>query len=312
LEASSRYQKTQTKYGHNDLNSIIAPFDDSLLVCKYCSTKFTQKNNLYRHEKYFCHIKLDLEKKQNEIEINNKVEKAIRQIISEQKVSQLEKELEMVKKQLKTQKKENIKQLKNANNDKLYFQEIHKTSIATANNSVNALTYLTQNHKKTPELKKLTQEGVKKLLSYEKKLYEYLLFNSGEGKLANYIGDIILKHVVTDDPEDQPVWITDVARLTYLIRDLVNNKQKWKKDTNGVKITRYVIDPILSYIDEYMTEHLNKVRLKVPTTLGDQDEHMRIQGSILSVIRALKGKKFTKTILLHMAPYVAYKDNIEM
>jgi len=268
------------------------------IICKYCKTSFTNKSNLKRHELNRCAIKREFD--EYEKKIKEECEKKIRE--------------EYEKLDLMRQLNEKNQQIAKLTEDNVYFKAAGQassatlnTSMTTINNSVNALTYLTSHFKKTPELKKLTQDNAKQMLMYEKRLYDYLLFSNAEKKLDQYVGDIILKHIQKDDPENQAVWNSDVSRLTYLVRKLVGDQHIWERDAKGEIFSKYVITPITDYLEKYLNECLNTEMLKPIETLFDQDEKMRKQGSILDTLRTIKKKKFKRAILLHIAPHVSFK-----
>jgi len=277
--------------------------------CTYCDACFTNRSNLHRHEKLRCTCKLEFEKKLAEKEIHHKQE--IQDIIKTYENRELVRQLG----EMKTQ----IEQLKQ---DKEHFKETQKLSSTTLDKSVSALTYLTTHYKKAPELKQLTQEAAKELLLYEKRLYDYLVYHTEEGSLDQYLGDIILKYVKKDNPDDQSVWNSDVSRLTYLVRGLVEDEQTWQRDAKGVKFTKFVLTPIIDYLKNYLYDLLTPKEVKPKSTNGSDDSNsvseqddddtvdinsdagMQRTKSVLDIIQTMKSKKFKNDTLLHIASHV--------
>jgi hypothetical protein len=74
------------------------------------------------------------------------------------------------------------------------------------------------------------------------------LYHFENDTLDKFIGDIIIKQYIKEDPKVQSVWNTDVSRLAYLVRELINNKKEWSIDKGGNKVTEYIIKPILDFI----------------------------------------------------------------
>lgn len=300
----------------NDLFKPLEKFSNPM-NCRYCNTAFKDKSNLRRHETTRCTVKQEEERnRQSVMELYQKrvMEECEKKIREEYEKKDLIRQLNDAKMQMELFAKEKEQQIAILTEDKAYFKAVNQTSSATINNSmstinnsVNALTYLTAHFKKAPELKKLTQDNAKQMLMYEKRLYDYLLFSNAEKKLDQYVGDIILKHIQKEDPENQAVWNSDVSRLTYLVRKLVGDQHIWERDAKGEIFSKYVITPITDYLEKYLNDCLNTEMLKPIETLFDQDEKMRKQGSILDTLRTIKKKKFKRAILLHIAPHVSFK-----
>ena len=222
-----------------------------IFKCEYCDNSFAHKNNLYRHQKHRCFNKLEIDKKQKQ---NNK-SKTIKMQLADalERIDKQDKELQRLRKELEKQTKTLILDLKEQNKS-LY--ETQKLSSTTLDKSVDAITYLSKYRKRAPNLQQLTHETAKDLLTCEPRLYDYLLHHNDEGTLYQYIGDIILKYIKKEDPDEQSVWNSDVSRLTYLIRDLVNDEETWQRDVEGVLFTKYVITPIIEYLTSYLTNCL--------------------------------------------------------
>ena len=221
-------------------------------ICEFCNLKIHYKQNYYRHKKYSCPIKLEQEK--NKITLaQEELKKDYEKIKLELKLSidKLNEQKELIDKQkdqndnqkvkleeqtklINTQKEEIERQNKELlsilNDNRSFLQGTQKTSTSTISKSVDALTFLMTHRKNAPELKKITQENAQELLTRENKLYDYLLHYNSENKLDQYIGDIILKYIKKENPEDQSVWNSDVSRLTFLIRDIVNESPTWLRD----------------------------------------------------------------------------------
>lgn len=278
----------------NSKDSIKSDSSDNSYKCKTCNATFVYKKNLKRHEASTC--KINFEHQQNMIDME--VQKRVHEIINT-----------LEKKQLAQEKDQLMRELKEKDELIAYLKESQKMSATTINESVSALTFLTKHFKKTPEVKQLTTDTAKNLLMYEKRLSEYLLYHNDKKTLDRYIGDIVVKYIKKEDPEDQSVWNSDVSRLTYLIRELVNDEHKWITDSNGIKFTEYVITPIVNYVEQYMTEYLNVVSHRETHTVDEQDDKIYTQRRILMLFKTIKKRTFKKDVLEHIAPYVSFKSN---
>ncbi len=282
--------------------------ENNVFACEYCNTHFAAKGNYYRHKKYMCSVKIEQEKK-NFIDEQNKTKLHYEKIIEE------------LKNELKTTKEKLMAVLCE---DRTFLQGTQKTSSSTINKSVDALTFLMTHRKDAPELKKITQENAQELLTHENKLYDYLLHFNSESKLDQYIGDIILKYIKKENPEEQSVWNSDVSRLTFLIRDIVNESPTWLRDPNGAMFNAKIITPVIDEIRKYLDKCLysknpDKVALDDETDQSDSDsdsedeksedvyaerENMRRKGKILGTMETLRSKKFKKSLAEYIASHI--------
>jgi hypothetical protein len=278
------------------------------LKCRHCNTLFTDISNLRRHEKNRCSYKLEIDKKLNEIKRD--FEKQILLIKSEYEKTLQEvknKELEIRINDMKTQ----INDLKYANTQ---MHESNKISSLTLDKSVSALTYLTINRKKAPVLQQITQEKAKELLHYEKRLYDFIIHHNNGGTLDQYIGDIVLRYIKKQNPDEQSVWNSDVSRLTYLVRCLIEDEQKWQRDAKGVLFNKFVITPILNYLTEYLRTFLPVIPIVNNNTDTDtessmdslemRDNVMSKTKDIFDTIETLKSKKFKTDLSIYIASHV--------
>lgn len=170
--------------------------------------------------------------------------------------------------ELKTQKIKNLEE-KNMVLEKLVSTlcEQALTKDKTINKSVSALTFLMTHRKKAPPLKELTVDGAKEILGYSenKPLIDRIIDCYKSKKLDIFIGDAIVKCYKKENPEEQSVWNTDVSRLTYLIKDLIGRKgeSEWIMDKKGVKLSEYVIKPILDFLKSILREHINMLNKNI-------------------------------------------------
>lgn len=282
--------------------------------CPYCDETFAHSSGLSRHKNYRCKMKTNPEivneqpiiftKKELEDHVLRATEKLRDQFEKEKLIQQINNQAELLNK---------------LTEDNNFFKESQKASNATLNTSINvadksmsALTFLTTHFKKTPVLNKLTHNGVKQLLKFNTHLSERLISYSNNNTLDHYIGDAIIAHIHTDNPEDQPVWNSDVARLTYIIRTLVGNKHVWERDPKGEKFIKFVIQPVLDYLKDYLTDCLTKLP-HVPDTscMAERDDMMEKCSGLTGALGTISGKKFARTIAAHVASHVVLKQTIE-
>lgn len=222
-------------------------------VCDHCHKSIIDRGNYYRHKKR-CHVKIEEEKnyyinsQQEKIlyleKTNTEYIKTIDELKS--KIAELSGKIDTANNNINNNNNTLISTLcKNME----FMQDVSKTTLTK---SMDALTFLMNHRKKAPELKQLTNENVQAILKSENRLYDYLLFYNEENMLDQYVGKIILKHIKKENPDDQSIWNSDVSRLTYIIRDVVNSSPTWLRDPKGALFNEKIITPIINELKEYL------------------------------------------------------------
>ena len=188
--------------------------------CDYCSKTFSTHSNLLKHE-------------------NKCVNKLL-------KIKELELELKYANKQIEILKK-------NMNDDK------KNTTIY----NVSIKKFIQQQYSDAPPLEGLENYAALKFEeeyesedSMEDEFVSIISYNHTQCCLHQYLGDFIVKYYKKDDPKQQSVWSSDVSRLTYIIKELLDNKQSiWNHDYKGVKTKSYIINPLLQYIRKILNDY---------------------------------------------------------
>lgn len=235
--------------------------------CSLCKKIFSYKSNLSRHKKICQNIKIDENKN-----INKDEDKEILALKLEQ-----EKRVNKILSDMLT----------NAN------LIVNKTT-NLANNAqsvtMSALNYANKIYKDAPYIKPIENFKIKNL-DYDNnnektQLIETILYYARTNSLDKLLGDHIVKHYKTDDPAEQMFHSTDVARLSYIVKQLIeeasekNNyvpEDEWQKDPSGKEISKHIIDPLIKKIIEILGEHQKKLFEKNPLNLSkDEKESMKI------------------------------------
>ena len=234
-------------------------------MCTNCKKMFSHKSNLCRHKKICKFNKIDKNINNNEnqeiLSLKLEQEKRINQILSDM--------------------------LTNAN------IIVNKTT-NLANNAqsvtMSALNYANKIYKDAPYLKPIENFKIKNL-DYDKnnektQLIETILYHARTNSLDKLLGDHIVKHYKTDDPAEQMFHSTDVARLSYIVKQLIEEASEknnyicedvWQKDPSGKEICKHIIDPLNKKIIEILGEYQKKLFEKNPLNLSkDEKETMKI------------------------------------
>ncbi|AYV81299.1 MAG: hypothetical protein Harvfovirus26_7 [Harvfovirus sp.] len=130
-----------------------------------------------------------------------------------------------------------------------------------------------------------------------------------------YIGDFLIKKYKKEDLRTQPLWCTDVSRITYNIRQEIGDNIYWYNDEKGLKTRQQLIDPTLSYIRNILQKYV-LAQQEIFKMEINQDEKLTMRKKITSANDLLKdlrnhmGSKILKYIMLHFKLDDQAKNNI--
>ena len=216
--------------------------------------------------------------------------------------------------------------------DKIFAQDIAKTTAKTTETAVNGLTYAKEHYSNAPELKKLDLDSCDELCENDR-LIERLLFYSDKGKIADYLGDFIIKFYKKNDPNDQSLWTTDLSRLTFIVRQILKKKADWKYDKKGIKVCKIIINPLLENIKSILKKYINDIddeitgknkdhfsededgyesegdyeRHKNPPELDNNDKLKLVnsQKTAVQIITDIDNKSLAKNIVKYISPHLS-------
>lgn len=201
----------------------VRPDKKDEFLCDSCGSKFAHYASLYKHKKSRCRNNKNNENENLKVIVNN-----------------LQNELNKLNSEIKE-----IKESK----------QQPSTTVNISNISVkNNINYIKSLYSGAPPLTQLNDYS---LIDDEGKLLKDIIYNMNHKSLDKYLGDILVKFYKKDDACQQSIWSSDVARITYLIKELLaNNKSLWNYDYKGIKTKEYIIQPLLDNIDKYIRDHL--------------------------------------------------------
>ena len=265
--------------------------------CNYCKGLFSKQSNLTRHyvickeKEIFLHNKNhNLEKNLDILKLENEKK------ILEEKLKSTEKEKKLLKRQNTILDKEN---------------EYHKQLVISAGtmiqSSMSTLNHLISNYNNAPILEPLNDYSV---ISDKDKFVNNLIYYHNENKLDQYLGKFLVKKYKTDDPKIRSSWNSDTSRLTYINRELVNNKPNWVIDKKGVKMTNITIDPLLDYIKIICQEKVNI--LNKETEIDNDNSKKKIFYDMISlneIIKGINNQALSKDINKFLAPHFYFDKN---
>jgi hypothetical protein len=263
--------------------------NNSAFSCDFCQKTFTHHQSMYRHMKYHC-------KNKGNITEN---EKLMSEIVNEKNL-------------LKEQNKKLL--------------DLATTNANVAKKSISAMSFALKHYDDAPPIKLLEDEQFDKmsqLLMYDSKgkrktersIEDVILYHHKQNTLHGILGDLIVKIYKKSDPKKQSAWSSDVARLTFIVKDIIgkSKKSKWIVDKKGVHFTETVIKPLLEKISDMLIEYNNecgdKVRKMSKRTVLDYEEENEIKKMLAAMqeinitLLTIKLRKIHGEILKYVAPF---------
>jgi hypothetical protein len=207
-------------------------YENESLKCEFCNVIFKHKQSLWKHKKFRCD-----EKKNND-----------------EKIKTLEKQLSQA-------------------------LSIADNNSKTIKKSMSTLNYILKNYSDAPAIALLEDDQfdkLSKLLVYDdkgkkktnKSIEEILIFHHKQGTFADVLGDLIVRTYKKKDPAKQSAWSSDIARLTFIVKDIVGKtkKSKWVVDKKGLHFTEVIIIPLMNKIKELLVDYVSKCGEKIKET----------------------------------------------
>jgi hypothetical protein len=226
--------------------------------------------------------------------------------------------------------KENDRLIHETKVDKNFFQNIATT---TSNSNMNAMNFLSNHCTTAKPMMRLTEDTALGLLTQgetiddvsdededgkeldddEKqgkindKYAEQMIYEFRNGNLHLYLTNIVVQTYKKDDPTDQSIWNTDESRLIYVIKDIINKKEKWIRDSKGCKIKEYAVRPLLKVAKEMISSYCVRhntimMRKKMPSGY-DRFEMMHRISEALQIVKKIRTSKLEQKIVIAMSKH---------
>jgi hypothetical protein len=221
-----------------------------------------------------------------------------------EKIHQMDKKIE----NLQNTNHTNNLLLNNYNN---YSTNTLNNTIITNNNqkTINVVAYINSNYTEAEPLTLIKREEVTKLLKMEDTdgyiMEDYIVFNYSKHLIDTFIGDLIVKEYKKQDPKTQKLWSSDTSRLTFIVRQVLNENEKiWLQDKKGICVIKYIIGPVLEEVKLMMKEYSNKCFSEMMS--GQSNDMQNLTDKISSstkLIYDINQKEIHQKILNYIAPY---------
>ena len=248
-------------------------------ICNYCNNVYSSQSNLTKH-----------------------IKKCFRKINANIEIENLKKENERIQKQAIEKeeflKKQLLKTEKRADN----YEEMIKS--LTCPQTINNITFIIKMYSDAPALEKLPSYG-HMLEAKSMTFVEVVIMYGDDKKLDRFIGDFIVKTYKKDDPEEQSMWSSDIARLTYIINESCKNgKTNWSYDKGGVRLKECIVEPILQYIRKELFNYYQKNMMCTETY------QLKRQLAINNIIKIIDDDSLGNNIIKYIAPKFSIGKNI--
>ena len=106
------------------------------------------------------------------------------------------------------------------------------------------------------------------------KIANCILYKYKHNTLVDYISKLLIEEYKKDKPNEQSFWNTDVARLSYVVKDKVKNNSKWISDKKGIMLSSYAVKPIINKLKERMTKSHKKIIKDNNKYIDEQDDYL--------------------------------------
>ena len=269
---------------------------------------FIVKKNLSKKCHLLRHYNSCKEKIKYDVSCQEDNDEVLTKILEEKEIiiKQKNEEIERLKKECAT-KDQKIIELLEKHNEQIYKQNenMQKNMDGTQralNTSVSALSYLTKKYTDAPALEPLNDYSA---LEEKHKFAKESMYYQKKQKLNEYLGGFIIVNYKKDDSSKQSIWNSDTVRLTYIIRESVNQNVSWSVDKKGIKVAKQIIDTMLIYVNTVMNEQLNYFGDLLNNTeeQHEKDEYVDNMMIISSIIHDIRTGDLKNNINKYIAPY---------
>ena len=261
---------------------------ESSYKCKYCDMIFKKKYNLSRHRK-LCDMKTDSDKHKEFIDIIQKLkdDKNKARMLLREKEKQLEK-----------------------------FEEYHNNMMdnfgSMGARNVNAITYIINQYQNAPHIEPIKPKDLKLTFETNRDVENVISYYRNKILVDRIIEAILFIHK-KKDPSKQAVWVTDVSRNNYIIKELLHdNDSHWVIDKKGIKSEKYLVKPILDFIRKKIYDYLQiagNLLTGPTTTKQDRDIIMDSQKDGSELIKEIDSNIISTDIIRKLSKHMHYEKN---
>lgn len=287
FKGKKRYDTHIKSISHSKAVAIATKKKEDKLKCNKCGQKYATRQSLSRHRLHYC--------KQEDNSATKSEKKLDKKELDDDRVTELTKELNVIKKLL-------LESMNNTNNNTI-------NNNTTNNYKISIKNYVQQQYPNAPALTSINDYS--KLTYKEFKLLDTIIYQYENNTLHKYLGDFIVDHYKKKNPSEQSMWSSDISRLTYIVSELLQNKQCiWNHDFKGTKIKQYVITPVLEYIQKCIEDYYNNLVVKKSSLdINKINEQMQKGTALLGIKTLIDNGVLLDLVLKYIAPYFSIDKN---
>ncbi len=287
---SSNYKRHMQSEKHNLSVKNKTRINNNIYVCQKCNKEYNYKNIYNKHIITCTANNLELD---NQTTIIQTLPDNTNNINNNNRIQELENKLALIENENKLKDKiihdlinenkkkddiiQNLNNIITDNNSKLleekdtkidimhdeveYLKSVCKKSSNLVSETMSTVNFIIHNLTSAPPIDK--NMDYKKIIYQNKDkmdILDELVHHFRHKSLPKYIGDIIVKCYKKEDPNEQSIWNSDIARKNYLLREIINKETEWITDKKGVKTTKIIIEPIIKIIENLIRNFLKDDR----------------------------------------------------
>ncbi len=294
----------------------------TLYECIYCLKNFKKKSNYSDHIKTLKHNEIilnklnDLKKQNIELHKENILLKT-ENIYKSKELENYKNSIEKLNKDNDSVKLEKIELLSKFNEQQ---NEVLNKILDSNNNNriekydknVSSLTYANTHFSNAPPLFKIDNFRINDYdynIKEEKEKLLNIIMNYHENKILHkLLGDHIIKFYKKTDQTQQSFHSTDCSRLTYIVKELIEDVNKWIQDKNGIIISNKIIKPLIDKCVELLMEFQTKLTQELIIDMDKIDKRIY---SILDIISSIDKGELADEVNKYIAPYFTVTKMIE-
>jgi hypothetical protein len=204
----------------------------------------------------------------------------------------------------------NNSNLTNTNSNNLTNTNSNNTTLTNNTQKIiNVYNYVSSNFNEAQPIRMLEKQDIDKLLTVDQNIKhtieELLIFNQSKYNLDKFLGEIIINAYKKEDPEEQQFWASNVQKLTFIVRQILNKREKtWLHDKKGTCLTKYIVDPILKEIKKLLQRYVKENSENIQKSTFEEMEKIQNNGMIaVNIIYEINEKELHKKILKYIAPH---------
>jgi len=190
-------------------------------------------------------------------------------------------------------------------------------NVINDNKTINVVTYLNNNYNNVQPLKMLETNSITKLLAHidlgnNHTIEDHIIYYHSKYLLDQFIGDMILKEFKKSNPKFQQVWLSDLPRLSFLVRTAISKDESiWHSDKKGIILTKNIITPILDEIFILLKAYLQTCAYNMENTDSLQQKEKLYEKieKIIKITKDINLKILHHKILIFIAPYFQLELN---